>query len=103
MNSKEIEDRFGPLPTAVRRLLDLARLRITASSISIDSISKQPGLLVIGHHDIHCIKKWRRRCTLSGHEVRVVGDKTVVLPLDECLAADPDKLFQTVKMLFRIE
>ena len=99
----EIEDRFGPLPTAVRRLLDLARLRITASSISIDSISKQPGLLVIGHHDIHCIKKWRRRCTLSGHEVRVVGDKTVVLPLDECLAADPDKLFQTVKMLFRIE
>ena len=99
----EIEDRFGPLPTAVRRLLDLARLRITASSISIDSISKQPGLLVIGHHDIHCIKKWRRRCTLSGHEVRVVGDKTVVLPLDECLAADPEKLFQTVKMLFRIE
>ena len=40
---------------------------------------------------------------IIGHEVRVVGDKTVVLPLDECLAADPDKLFQTVKMLFRIE
>ena len=75
----EIEDRFGPLPRAFRRLLDLARLR-TASSISIDSISKQPGLLVIGHHDIHCIKKWRRRCTLSGHEVGSLETK-----LSSCL------------------
>ena len=79
----EIEDRFGPLPLAFRRLLDLARLRITASSLSIDSISKQPGLLVIGHHNIHCIEKWRQHCILSGQEVRVVGNKTVVLPLHE--------------------
>ena len=98
----EIEDRFGPLPVAFRRLLDLARLRITASSLSIDSISKQPGLLVIGHHNIHCIEKWRQRCVLSGQEVRVVGNKTVVLPLQDCVAADADKLFQAVKTLFQI-
>ena len=98
----EIEDRFGPLPVAFRRLLDLARLRITASSLSIDSISKQPGLLVIGHHNIHCIEKWRQRCVLSGQEVRVVGNKTVVLPLQDRVAADADKLFQAVKTLFQI-
>ena len=98
----EIEDRFGPLPLAFRRLLDLARLRITASSLSIDSISKQPGLLVIGHHNIHCIEKWRQRCVLSGQEVRIVGNKTVVLPLQDRVAADADKLFQAVKILFQI-
>jgi transcription-repair coupling factor (superfamily II helicase) len=99
----EIEDRFGPLPTAFHRLLDLARLRIIASSLSINSISKQPGLLVIGHHDIHCIEKWRQRCLLSGQEARVVGKKTVVLPIHERVDADEDKLFQTVKKLFQIE
>ncbi|MEO2000060.1 MAG: TRCF domain-containing protein, partial [Pirellulales bacterium] len=99
----EIEDRFGPLPLAFRRLLDLARLRITASSLSIDSISKQPGLLVIGHHDMHCIEKWRQRCILSGQEVRVVGNKTIVLPLHERIAGDENKLFQTVKKLFQIK
>jgi transcription-repair coupling factor (superfamily II helicase) len=98
----EIEDRFGPLPLAFRRLLDLARLRITASSLSIDSISKQPGLLVIGHHNIHCIEKWRQRCVLSGQEVRIVGNKTVVLPLQDRVADDADKLFQAVKILFQI-
>ena len=99
----EIEDRFGQLPLACRRLLDLARLRITASSLSIDSISKQPGLLVIGHHNIHSIEKWRQRCILSGQEVRVVGNKTVVLPLHERADDDENKLFQTVKKIFQIK
>jgi transcription-repair coupling factor (superfamily II helicase) len=99
----EIEDRFGPLPMAFHRLLDLARLRIIASSLSIDSISKQPGLLVVGHHDIHRVEKWRQHCLLSGQEVRVVGNKTVVLPLHERVASDEEILFQTVKKLFQIE
>jgi transcription-repair coupling factor (superfamily II helicase) len=99
----EMGDRFGPLPAEVRRLLDLARLRIAASSLSIDSISKQPGMLVIGHHDIRRIEKWRQACLLVGQEVRIVENKTVVLPLHERDASDGDRLFQTVKNIFRVE
>ena len=93
----EMGDRFGSLPAEVRRLLDLARLRIAASSLSIDSISKQPGMIVIGHHDIRRIEKWRQACLLVGQEVRIVENKTVVLPLHERDASDGDRLFQTVK------
>ena len=40
---------------------------------------------------------------INGQEVRVVGNKTVVLPLHERVDSDEDKLFQTVKKLFQIE
>ena len=99
----EMGDRFGPPPAEVQRLLDLARLRIAAASLNIDSISKQPGILVIGHHDIHGIKKWRQACLLAGQEVRIVENKTVVLPLHKRDASDGDRLFQTVKNIFRVK
>ncbi len=88
----ELADRFGPLPAAAARLLELTRLRIAAAELGIDSISKQPGLLVCGHHDIRRIERWRRTCQLAGRELRIVGDKTAVLPLSEQEAADPDRL-----------
>jgi transcription-repair coupling factor (superfamily II helicase) len=99
----EMGDRFGPPPVEVQRLLDLARLRIAAASLSIDSISKQPGILVIGHHDIHRIEKWRQACLLTGQEVRIVENKTVVLPLRDRDASDGDRLFQTIKNIFRVK
>jgi transcription-repair coupling factor (superfamily II helicase) len=99
----EMGDRFGPLPVEVHRLLDLARLRIAASALSIDSISKQPGIIVVGHHDIHCIQKWRQACLLAGQEVRIVENKTVVLPLNERDASDEDCLFETCKNIFRVK
>jgi len=88
----ELADRFGPLPAAAARLLELTGLRIAAAELGIDSISKQPGLLVCGHHDIRRIERWRRTCQLAGRELRIVGNKTAVLPLSEREAADPDRL-----------
>jgi len=88
----ELADRFGPLPAAAARLLELTRLRIAAAELGIDSISKQPGLLVLGHHDIRRIDRWRKACQLAGRELRIVGDKTAVLPLNDREAADPDRL-----------
>ena len=66
-------------------------------------VQSDPLFPFLGHHDIRCIEKWRQRCLLSGQEVRVVGNKTVVLPLNERVDSDEDKLFQTVKKLFQIE
>ncbi len=88
----ELADRFGDLPAAAVRLLELTRLRIAAAELGIDSISKQPDMLVLGHHDIRRIERWRKACQLAGRELRIVGNKTAVLPLSEREAADPDRL-----------
>ena len=88
----ELADRFGDLPAAAVRLLELTRLRIAAAELGINSISKQPDMLVLGHHDIRRIERWRKACQLAGRELRIVGNKTAVLPLSEREAADPDRL-----------
>jgi len=95
----ELADRFGPLPEAAVRLLKLARLRIAAADLAIDSISKQPGLLVLGHHDIRRIERWRKTCQLAGRELRIVGTRTAVLPLAEREAADSDRLLDLLASL----
>jgi hypothetical protein len=44
---RELLDRFGPLPGAVERLLEVARLRIAAESAGITSVSREDGQLVL--------------------------------------------------------
>lgn len=97
--ANEMADRFGPPPEAAARLLTLARLRIAAAALGIESINKQPGLLVLGHHDIRRIERWRQACQLAGRELRIVGGKTAVLPLAEREAADPDRLLDLLGSL----
>jgi transcription-repair coupling factor (superfamily II helicase) len=43
----ELEDRFGPLPAQVERLLDVARLRLAAEAAGIASVSREEGQLVL--------------------------------------------------------
>jgi len=88
----ELADRFGPLPEEARRLVDFARIRVAAARHGIDSISRHPGMLVIGHHDRKAIERLQAAATKRGTTVRVVDQKTAVLPLPEKLLADPDKL-----------
>jgi len=40
---------------------------------------------------------------LAGQEVRIVENKTVVLPLNERDASDEDRLFETCKNIFRVK
>jgi len=98
--SRELPDRFGPLPAAASRLLALASLRIAAAARGVDSLSRQPGLLVIGHHDIRRIERWRKTCQMAGHEVRFVGTGTAVVPLKQRVAEDPDRLLAFALSLF---
>jgi transcription-repair coupling factor (superfamily II helicase) len=97
----ELVDRFGPLPVEVTRMLEFARLRVVAAAHGIDSITRQPGLLMIGHHDIQAIQRLRAAWQAGGKTLRVVGDRTAVVPLDQRVGDDPDRLLALVRTLLR--
>ncbi|MEZ4597692.1 MAG: TRCF domain-containing protein [Chloroflexota bacterium] len=60
----ELEDRFGPLPAPVERLLEVARLRFTAEHAGTASLSREDGQLVVrfpeGWSRSGCCGRWRR-------------------------------------------
>ncbi len=44
---QEVGDRFGPMPTPVARLVEVAELRLAAESAGVSSISREEGQLVV--------------------------------------------------------
>jgi transcription-repair coupling factor (superfamily II helicase) len=95
----ELSDRFGPLPDGARRLLDFARLRCRAIDLGIDSITRHPGMIMIGHHDRERIDRLRHAAAKKNRVVRVVDQKTAVVPLHADTLADPHKLLASVRSL----
>jgi transcription-repair coupling factor (superfamily II helicase) len=99
--ASELVDRFGPLPTEVTRMLEFARLRVAAAAHGIDSITRQPGMLMIGHHDLQAMQRLRASWQAGGKTLRVVGEKSAVVPLDQRICDDPDRLVAAVRTLLR--
>jgi transcription-repair coupling factor (superfamily II helicase) len=97
----ELVDRFGPLPAEVTRMLEFARLRVAGAAHGIDSITRQPGMLVIGHHDPQAMQRLRAAWQAGGKTLRVVGDRSAVVPLDQQVCDDPDRLLAAVRTLLR--
>ena len=98
----ELSDRFGPLPDEARRLLDFARLRCRAIDLGIDSITRHPGMIMIGHHDRERIDALRRAAAKKSRVVRIVDQKTAVVPLHADTLADPNKLLASVRSLVEL-
>jgi transcription-repair coupling factor (superfamily II helicase) len=98
----ELADRFGPPPEGAGRLLDFARLRARAMDWGIDSIVRHPGMLMIGHHDRRKIERLRQAAAAKGRVVRVVDQKTAVVPLHADTLADPIKLLAAVRSLLEL-
>jgi transcription-repair coupling factor (superfamily II helicase) len=98
----ELSDRFGPLPDEARRLLDFAKLRCRAIDLGIDSITRHPGMIMIGHHDRERIDRLRQAAAKKGRVVRVVDQKTAVVPLHADTLADPNKLLASVRSLVEL-
>ena len=97
----ELADRFGPLPAEVNRMLDFARVRVAAAAHGIDSITRQTGMLVIGHHDPQAMQRLRVTWQAGGKTLRVVGDRSAVVPLEQRICDDPDQLLAAVRTLLR--
>jgi len=97
--ARELTDRFGPPPEEARRLLDFAHLRCRASACGIDSITRHPGMIMLGHHDKARIARLRQATAKKGRVVRVVDQKTAVVPLHADTLADPNKLLASVRSL----
>ncbi|MFM8892077.1 MAG: TRCF domain-containing protein [Planctomycetia bacterium] len=98
----ELTDRFGPPPPEVVRLLELARIRVAAARHGIDSITRQPDMLLIGHHDLRAIEGMRAAWeTRAGAALRIVGDRTAVVPLSREVLDDPNRLLAAVRTLLR--
>jgi transcription-repair coupling factor (superfamily II helicase) len=95
----ELADRFGPLPDEARRLLEFARLKALAVGLGIDSITRHPGMVVIGHHDRAAMERLRQKAAARGGTVRVVDQKTVVMPVHDSTAGDPDRLLAAIRTL----
>ncbi len=98
----ELADRFGPPPDEARRLLDFARLRCRALDLGIDSITRHPEMVMIGHHDRRAMERLRDAAAKKGRTVRIVDQKTVVVPLHEPTLADPHKLLASVRALLEL-
>jgi transcription-repair coupling factor (superfamily II helicase) len=98
----ELTDRFGPPPDEARRLLDFAKLRCRATDLGIDSITRHPGMVMIGHHDRKRIDRLRLAAAKKGRVVRLVDQKTAVMPLHADTLADPNKLLASVRSLLEL-
>ncbi len=97
----ELADRFGPLPDEARRLLEFARLKALAVGLGIDSITRHPGMVVIGHHDRAAMERLRQAAAARGGTVRVVDQKTMVMPVHDSTASDPDRLLAAIRTLVK--
>ena len=97
--ASELTDRFGPLPPEAARLLDFARLRVAAAGLGIDSITRHPGMVMFGHHDRAAMDRLRTAATKKGRTLRIVDQKTAVVPLHADTLAEPNKLLASVRSL----
>ncbi|NDC63554.1 MAG: hypothetical protein EBZ59_06100 [Planctomycetia bacterium] len=97
----ELADRFGPLPAAAVRLLEVARLRVAAARFGIDAIRLQDCLLVLGYHDRKPLLGLQSDAEGRDRRLRFVDDRTAVLPLEKHVCDDPDRLLQAARTLLR--
>jgi hypothetical protein len=65
----DLLDRYGPAPTPVQRLLEVARLRLAAEAAGLTSVAREDGLLVLRFRD-----GWSRVTTAEAMAPRGAGD-----------------------------
>ncbi len=93
----ELEDRFGPWPPPMDRLLALAELRIAAHRWQIRSIRLENRYVVFGCTAGRSI---RRLAKVGGDRLRVVDEQTAYLPLEQGVT-EPGQIFDRVKSLLQ--
>ncbi|MCS7304374.1 MAG: transcription-repair coupling factor [Thermoguttaceae bacterium] len=100
----EIQDRFGPLPPEVQRLLLVHEIRIAAgrwylSAIRMERHQLDTSYVVFVYRVASFI---RQLAKLSGGRLRIVDNQTAYLPLPKEVTT-PDQILHLVKMLLQSE
>jgi transcription-repair coupling factor (superfamily II helicase) len=72
----EMLDRYGPLPGSASRLLEVARLRLTAESAGITSVSREGPQLVL-----RFVEEWSRSTVLRALAPSGPGDRIPGVPI----------------------
>jgi len=93
----ELNDRFGPPPETVERLLSLARVRLWAHRWRIASIHLEDGFAVFGYTSR---KKVEELAARQPGRLRIVDERSAFLPLDPELT-DADAIGRQVKSLLQ--
>jgi transcription-repair coupling factor (superfamily II helicase) len=93
----ELVDRFGPRPTVVDRLIELAELRIMAHTWKIRSIHREDQYAVFGYSSRRRIDKL---VVHTQRRVRVVDDRSAYLTLPEGLE-EIDQLLPFLKSVLQ--
>ena len=113
---RTLRDRLRQRVEAAQRRLEEERQRVARQGVSVvaalldgrpweaiveDADRLGAGMLVIGHHDPQAIQRLRAAWQAGGKTLRVVGDKSAVVPLEERVCYDPDRLLAAVRTLLR--
>ncbi len=93
----EMRDRFGPMPVAAERLVELRSLQLLAARWGIDRISREADFLVFSYRDSANI---RRLSAVHKGRLRIVDTKSAYWPLDEADLA-PNDLIPRLKAVLQ--
>lgn len=94
---QELLDRFGPPPSPVERLLELAELRIEASRWQISAIYMEGRFLVFRYADRARIEQLAR---YHRGRLRIVDESSVYLPIANDVS-EPDAMIKLAKSVLR--
>ncbi|MCA9220792.1 MAG: transcription-repair coupling factor, partial [Planctomycetales bacterium] len=93
----ELNDRFGEPPATVRRMLEIAELRIDAAIWQIAAVTTEDNYLVFNYTDRGRIGQLAKR---NKRPVRVVDHKSAYVPLDKP-DLEPNRLLQIARQILR--
>jgi transcription-repair coupling factor (superfamily II helicase) len=93
----ELADRFGPPPEPVRRMIELAELKIDAAVWQIGAVFIEDRYLVLRYSHRGRAEQLSKLC---GGKLRVVDDHSAYLTLSKQLA-DPDSIIRLAKSVLR--
>jgi transcription-repair coupling factor (superfamily II helicase) len=74
---EELRDRFGPLPDAAKRMLELAELRLDAAAWQIASITSDARFIVLHYTNRRQMERLARQSTIP---IRVVDKTRAYIP-----------------------
>ena len=93
---EELRDRFGKIPPSVKRLVEVAKLKLEAAVWQIHTVTMQDKYLTFKFNDRTRIAQLAKARPI----IRIVDDETAMVTLKETKIA-PGKLLSLVKSLLQ--